>query len=52
MKKEQGEIKGILTFLERVKNGEYALVEAGAYSDVRIEEESEFCEEVYYYGLS
>lgn len=52
MEKDQGEIRGILTFLGRVKNGEYAPVEAGAFSDVRIEEEAEFCEEVYYYGLS
>jgi hypothetical protein len=52
VEKEENKIKGIFTFLEQVKEGVYTPVEVNTLSDARIEEEAEFCEEIYYYGIS
>jgi len=42
----------MLTFLKRVKEGEYAPIETSSLPYTRIKEETEFYEEVYYYGIS
>jgi hypothetical protein len=52
MTKDKNETQGIFTFLKRVKDGEYAPIETSSLPYARIEEKTEFNEEVYYYGIS
>lgn len=42
----------MFTFLKRVKEGEYAPIETSSLSYTRVKEETEFYEELYYYGIS
>lgn len=45
------EIEVTITFLERVKNGEYAPIETSSLPYARMKEQTEYNEEVYYYGI-
>jgi hypothetical protein len=51
MTPDQSEIEVTMVFLERVKNGEYAPIEMSSLPYVRMKEQTEINEEVYYYGI-
>lgn len=51
MSRDQSEIQVTMTFLERVKNGEYAPIETSSLPYVRMKEQTVINEEVYYYGI-
>ena len=53
--KEQIKETELLTFLRRVKDGEFAPIEKSSLPFSRMGEDTEFikvCEETYYYGIS